>query len=192
MKRSAISIAAVGLLCACAPRTAPPVVAPAQSLDARTTLSYLQSAAAADLLEVQLAEIAFQRAQNPSVRQFAQSMLNDHSQLGGQAASVAQAAGGVLSPAILSPQQMALVSQLQNATASDFDSAYRNIEVMTHLQNIDLHQGYLSTATNQAVRSYAQSALTTAQNHMYQAQSLAIVPPPAFRPPSTRRVGERG
>jgi putative membrane protein len=153
--------------------------------------AYAQSAASAEQFEIQSSQLALQVSQNPAVRSYAQMLINDHSQLASRLNAAAQSSGIPAAPPVLLPQHSSLLSQLQYAPPADFDSTYRNIQVMALMQSADLHQGYAATGAVQPMRDFAASAVQTVQMHLGQAQALTI-DTPRMRVPNSRRVGERG
>ena len=55
--------------------------------------AYVEMAAASDMFEIQSSQLARSRAQNPAIREFAQMMIDHHTQTTQQLRAAAQAAG---------------------------------------------------------------------------------------------------
>ncbi len=171
-----------------APQPVSPVPAVPQSASPLTQ-SFLQATASAHLFELQTAEMALQMSRDPGVRAYAQSLHNDHSHLLSRTSAVAESARASPAP-MLQPHHFSLLQQLQTAGPTHFDETFRNIQVMAHMQSIDVHQRYTATGDNPAVRAFASEVLPFLHAHLAAAQSLRIVSPPRYRP--RPRPGERG
>ena len=157
---------------------------------------YLQTAESLSLFEAESSRLALQLSSDPGVRSLAQMLLNDSQQMSSQLLATAPASAAMLSGAML-PQHSAMLQQLSYGDPANFSDIYRNMQVMTHMQAINLHQGYLQSASNAPLQGFASNALAVAQAHLAAAQALQIAPPPPPRPArrpgrDVRRAGERG
>ena len=190
-----VSAAAAALLTGCARNEAPvepvvPVVDPSSPLAAPT---YMTVAASGDQFEIQSSQLAMQRSSNPALRQMAQMLITDHTNMSAQMVAAAQGAGLTPPPPALSTAHAAMLQQLQAAPAADFDIAYRDAQVMAHQEALTLHQNYASGGDNAALRTVAGSAVPIIQGHLNSLQALTIAPPPpppTYQPPAD--PGERG
>jgi putative membrane protein len=193
LKKIVFGIIGAGLLAGCAARTpaptqpAAPAISPAAAAEAS---QYVQTALSTDQFVMQSSQLALQTSQNPAVRAYAQRVINDHSQLSAQLNASAQAAGIPGAQVVMLPHHSSQIAQLQYARGADFDGSYRNLQVMTQMQALDIHQRYAASGQVPALQIAASNALPLIQAHLTEAQALAIAPPP---PPRTyRRSGERG
>jgi predicted outer membrane protein len=85
----------------------------------------------AGLAEVQLANLAIQRANNPAVKAFAQMILKDHSQSNAELnALVTQV--NVKQPTELDKKHRDLVEHLANVLPAEFDRGYAQASIDTH------------------------------------------------------------
>src|SRR5512140_2446637 len=82
---------------------------------------FATKAAQAGLAEVELGRLASQKAQSPEVKQFAEQMVNDHTQANQQ---LKQAAAGMNIPESLDPEHQALKDKLSGLSGNDFDREY--------------------------------------------------------------------
>ena len=195
MRKLLVSIAAVAIISGCARNEAPvepapPAVDPSSPLAAPT---YMSMAASGDQFEIQSSQLALQRSSNPAVRQLAQMLITDHTNMSAQMAAAAQSAGLPAPPPALLPEHASMLQQLQATDAAGFDMAYRDIQLSAHQQALTLHQNYASGGDNAALRTVAASAVPIIQGHLNSLQSMAIAPPappPAYQQPPA--PGERG
>jgi putative membrane protein len=158
---------------------------------------FLAQASSANQFEIQSSQLALQASQNMAVRNFANVLIADHTQLGQQVASVAASAHLPPPPLGLLPAQQAALDQLRAAgTGYSFDAAYRQAQIDAHQQAIGLMQNYATSGDLPLLRTAAAGAIPMMQQHLAMAQSLAVTPPapppPPPPPPSPRRSGERG
>jgi putative membrane protein len=189
------SVAAVAVLSGCA-RNEPPVE-PVVAVDPNSPLAapmYMTMAASGDQFEIQSSQLALQRSSNPQLRQFAQMLITDHSNMSAQLIAAAQGAGLTPPPPALSAEHAAMLQQLQATPAASFDMAYRDAQVMAHQQALTLHQNYANGGDVPALRTVASSAVPIIQNHLNMIQGMTMAPPPP-PPPVYQQApapGERG
>jgi putative membrane protein len=159
---------------------------------------FLAQASSANQFEIQSSQLALQASQNPAVRNFANVLIANHTQLGQKVAAVAAAAHLPPPPLGLLPAQQAALDQLRAAGVGyNFDLAFRQAQIDAHQQAIPLMQNYASSGDVPPLRTAAGGAVPMMQQHLAMAQSLVVTPPPPPPPPpppmpSTRRSGERG
>ena len=189
------SVAAVAVLSGCA-RNEPPVE-PVVAVDPNSPLAapmYMTMASSGDQFEIQSSQLALQRSSNPQLRQFAQMLITDHSNMSAQLIAAAQGAGLTPPPPALSAEHAAMLQQLQATPAASFDMAYRDAQVMAHQQALTLHQNYANGGDVPALRTVASSAVPIIQNHLNMIQGMTMAPPPP-PPPVYQQApapGERG
>jgi putative membrane protein len=206
MKKLAILLAATTALAACATteneeamapaETAAPAVDPTSPLAAPT---YMAMAASGDQFEIQSSQMALQMSQNPAVQSFARLMVAHHQAMSQNLMTAAQSAGLTPPPPTLMPQHQQMLQQLQ-AAGPNFDAAYRDAQVMSHQQSLELHQNYATGGDVPALRQNATAAVPLVQQHLTSAQNLNVSMAPmqgqmqGGQPTTdgTQRAGERG
>ena len=179
----------------CARNEPPPIVAPPveePAVDPNSPLyapMYMQMAASGDLFEIQSSQLALQMSQNAAIRQFAQTLITDHTQLSNTMMAAARSAGLTPPPPALLPQHQQMLDQLRMSGAT-FDATYKNLQIAAHQEALTLHQNYASGGDNAALRTVAAQAAPVIQGHLSHAQMLSLTPPPVYEPPAD--PGERG
>src|SRR6476660_6116013 len=129
MRRTLCILIGGALLAAC--QTTPPP--PPDLNNALLAPGFLAQAGSANEFEIQSSQLALQASQNPAVRNFANVMIADHTQLGQQVANVAAAAHVPPPPMGLLPAQQAALDQLRAAGMGyGFDVAYRQAQIDAH------------------------------------------------------------
>ena len=146
---------------------------------------YTRMAASSDQFEIQSGQLALQRSQNPAVRQFAQMLIDHHTQTTTQLASAALSSGLPVPPPAMTGAHAQMLANLRAAPA--FDVAFRDAQVMAHQEALALHQNYATGGDVPALRTVAGAAVPIIQQHLATAQALAVTAPPMRVNP-----GERG
>lgn len=159
---------------------------------------YVAQAASSDQFEIQSGQLALTASQNPSVRQFANMIVADHTQSSQQVMAAATAAHLPPPPPGMLPPQQAMLDQLRSAGSGySFDQAFQQVQIQAHQSALTLHQNYAASGDVAPLRAVAGQIVPVVQRHLAMAQSLQIAPPapppgPPPPPPPVRRSGERG
>jgi len=133
---------------------------------------FLANAARGGMLEVQLGNMAAQKASSNDVKQFGEQMATDHSQLGQKLQQLASNLGFSL-PSDLKPEQQNLVSRLEKLTGKAFDSAYIKEMVSDHAKDVSEFERAVSQASNADIKQFASGALPTLRDHLKMAREIA-------------------
>lgn len=173
-----IAIAAATGLALVAPATAQQT-APAQQLptpqpsaetEALAPAGFVRQAAASNEFEIFSSELALRRSQDPRVRDFAQTMLDDHRQAQEQLQSAAQA-DSVAIVLELSMEQKQTLTALEQAEESQFNSAYMSAQMKAHDQAIRLLGAYADQGPAGSLKTYAVAHYPLVRMHKVRAQS---------------------
>jgi putative membrane protein len=196
MRKLAILLGGALVLAACQ-TTPPPPPPPPPAPDLNNLLlapGFLAHASSGDQFEIQSSQLALQASQNAAVRNFANLMIAEHTQLSQATAAAAQSAGIVAPAPALLPEQQAALDQLRSAGAGpNFDLAYKNAQITAHQEALGLMQNYSANGDVPALRTAASQAIPMVQMHLSQAQMLNVAPPaPPPPPPPPAHAGERG
>jgi putative membrane protein len=132
---------------------------------------YLQMAASSDMYEIQSSQIALTKARMPAVRQFAQMMINDHSNTTQQLMAASRSAGIPPMSPMMMPMHARMVAQLQGAPAGPaFDRLYARQQLMAHQQALALHSNYAARGDTPALRGVAGAATPIVRGHLQMVQ----------------------
>jgi putative membrane protein len=115
--------------------------------------------------------MAVQRANSPAVKQFAQRMIQDHTQASRDLAPLA-ARKGVRLPTALNNQNRTRMTQLANLSGTQFDQAYMSEMINSHAQDATLFQTEAQQGRDQDLRAYAAKYLPIIQGHLQMARSM--------------------
>lgn len=148
--------------------TAPAATATVGSTDvaisALTPQEFVNRAASSGMFEVMSSELALERAATPSVKEFAQMMVTDHTKANDELKIVA-AANGLTVPAEMSGTPADDWEMLQNADAGVFEQSYVDMQIKAHSTAIDLFSAQAQATTNPELSAFAQKTLPTLQSH---------------------------
>jgi putative membrane protein len=152
--------------------------AAAKKLD-REDLTFARMAAEGGMGEVELGQLAQQRASSPDVKQFGQRMVTDHQQANAQLESIATGKG-VTMPKTVDPDQKKLRTRLEKANGASFDREYVRGMVQDHQKDVKLFQREAQNGKDPELRSFAQQTLPILQDHLQMAQQLQSQMSPAM------------
>jgi putative membrane protein len=93
--------------------------------------SFVEKASIANMAEIQLGQLAAERAQNPQVKQFAQTMVDDHTKAQEQLKTVASNQN-IPIPSALDGKHQKLHDKLAKLQGAEFDRAYMDAMVDGH------------------------------------------------------------
>ncbi len=119
--------------------------------------AYVAMASSIDLFEVKSAELALQRASDPTNRAFAVRALNAHKGTSAQL-SFAGRRLNLLPTATLNPEHQAMLDAL--GAASDFDRTYREQQASVLKEGVTLHANYAKSGSSPTLRPVAANAET--------------------------------
>ena len=134
--------------------------------------AFIKKAAAGGKAEVELGQLAVQKAASQDVKQFGQRMVDDHSKANDQLKQVATSKG-VAVPDKLAPKDAATKAKLEKLSGEQFDRAYMQDMVMDHTKDVSEFRTESKTAKDPDVKSFASETLPTLQDHLKQAKGIA-------------------
>ncbi len=133
---------------------------------------FMTEAAQGGLAEVQLGQLASQRATSDAVKQFGQRMVQDHTQANTQLKQLASQKGVTL-PTTIGSENQKVKQQLSKLSKTRFDKAYINDMVKDHVKDVSLFQSEAQGGQDTDVKAFAAQTLPTLQEHLQMAKSIA-------------------
>src|SRR5262249_30135700 len=133
---------------------------------------FLANAGRVGMLEVQLGNLATQKASSNDVKQFGERMATDHGQLGQKLQQLASNLNVTL-PQDLKPEQQAVVSRLERLSGNAFDREFMKEMVNDHVKDISEFERAASQATNADIKQFVSEALPTLRDHLTLAREIA-------------------
>lgn len=134
-------------------------------------IAYVDLASASDLFEIQSSQLALARSQNNNMRQFAQMMVDHHNQTTDQLNAAARASGTTPAPR-MTPMQVQMMTELQQAQPGNFDRVYMRQQVRAHEMALAMHANYARAGDTPALRATAAAAVPIVTQHLARARQL--------------------
>src|SRR5215471_8734040 len=133
---------------------------------------FMENAARGNMLEVQLGNLAAQRASSNDVKQFGERMATDHGQLGQKLQQLASNLNVTL-PQDLKPEQQTAVSRLEKLSGKAFDHEFMREMISDHTRDISEFERASTQATNSDIKQFASEALPTLRDHLKIAREIS-------------------
>jgi putative membrane protein len=132
---------------------------------------FINYVAAENLLEVRLGQAAQNNASNPSVKQFGQRMVDDHTAMQRQWMAAASK-NGLEFKADLSSRQVEQFERLNKASGVEFDRAYMPLMVQNHQNAVLAFQNARRVSHGPEIVALIDQDLVALQNHVTLAQQV--------------------
>lgn len=140
--------------------------------DANPDAAFYKKAAEGGIAEVELGQLAQDKASSPNVKAFGAMMVADHSAANDKLKSVA-AGKGIELPTSPSVGQMATKTKLEVLSGSTFDKSYIKGMVKDHEEDIKEFQQEAALGQDPDARAFAKATLPTLRAHLKKIQSIA-------------------
>lgn len=154
-------------------------MAPAASLMSRGTMSekdfdthFAMDASNTNMDEIAIAKVALQRASDPQVKQYAETLVRDHEQAEDQLKKLAQEKGWAL-PQQADPVGAAKVSEAEKKSGPEFDRYFVYGMAGDHVTAILCFRASEQLVTDPQLKQFAEQTLPTLQRHLHEAEDLA-------------------
>lgn len=122
--------------------------------------------------EIQMSQLAIQRSTNRQIQKYAQRMIKDHTKNSRSLQKIA-ARKQLTLPTSLGADQMQMLSQLQQASAADFDRLYiQTAGVAAHTTMRQLYSNQAINGTDADLKKYAAKTLPVVEMHLRMAQEM--------------------
>lgn len=122
--------------------------------------------------EIQTSQLALEKSQSETVRDYAQRMIEEHTLANQRLADMA-AEHGMALPADPGPLNAAIAQELAQLSGPEFDRAYMSAQENAHLRTIALLRTAITQGQTPEVQAYASEMLPNVTEH-YEMASRAI------------------
>jgi len=154
---------------------------------------FITRLAAANLLEIRLGQATQAKASTPSVKQFAQRMVADHTTMQQQWMALASRYR-LAFKADLNPRQVEQFERLNKASGVELERAYMAVMVQNHRDNVSDFQNHRRVVTSSEIRALLDRGLAAQEEHHRLAQQISsqplagATPTPGTQPDTTSTV----
>jgi putative membrane protein len=133
---------------------------------------FVMEAAMGGKAEVELGQLATQKAQDPQVKQFGQQMVQDHSAANEELMKVAQQKGITL-PTDLDSKHKDTANRLSKLSGAAFDRAYVQEMLSDHRKDVSEFREQSEKAKDPDIKAFATKTLPTLEHHLSMVQQLS-------------------
>lgn len=133
---------------------------------------FIQHALQGGLAEVQLGQLAVNKAATKPVKEFGKKMMDDHSQVNRELVQLGTR-DGIQLPKRLDAKDEALRQQLEKLHGDAFDRAYMEHMVQDHKHDIAAFEHEIQSGQNADAKEFANQTLPTLKKHLQAAEQIA-------------------
>lgn len=130
------------------------------------------NAAAGGMAEVKLGKLAQEKASDLAVKAFGKRMVDGHTKAGEQLKETARSENIKL-PDEMKVTDQAAYDQLAKLSWSEFDTAYMQMMVKDHQEDVAEFKKEASNGKNRGLREFAAQTLPTLEGHLKHARDVA-------------------
>ena len=135
--------------------------------------AFVSKAMEGGIAEVELGKLAADKSQSQDVRQFAQKMVNDHSQMGDKWFKPVATQLGVSEPKGPSKKDKKLIERLQGLSGQQFDAEYIQAMVKDHKEDLKEFQNESQAAQDPNVKQIAEQGSKVISQHLQMIEQIA-------------------
>jgi putative membrane protein len=148
-----------------------PTTSTSSSLSA-SDQQFVIEAAQGGLAEVQLGQLAARNASSPTVQEYGQRMVTDHTQANNQLQQIVSQKGMTV-PTSLDERHQQVIERLSGLSGAEFDRQYMQHMVEDHAKNVAAFQNQAQQGEDSDLKAFAAQTLPTLQEHLQLARSVA-------------------
>ena len=134
------------------------------------TRDFVVEAASGGMMEVELGQLAQQKASTQRVKDFGAMMVRDHSKANEELKAVVS--GKLDVPATMQEKHQGHINDLREKTGTEFDRAYIKMMVDDHEKDIKKFEDISKNSKDPAVVNFANNTLPTLKTHLSEAKSI--------------------
>jgi len=131
--------------------------------------------AAADggMTEVTLAELGVQKATDPALKKFSQQMVDEHTKMNAELASLAARKGMTLPKGISAGHQFCAQS-LAGLSGEEFDKCYAKAQAVIHMSSVATFEAEAERGQDPDIKALAAKSLTHIKGHLKEIKPIAM------------------
>lgn len=128
-------------------------------------VKFVTMANSSNTMELQLSQLALQKASSQSVKDFAKMMVDHHSMAGQEMKTMLSAKGATIPDSAMLSRHRMNMEMLQPMQGADFDKAYMRIMVDAHEEDVDEYEDETTDARDADIRTFATRMLPILRQH---------------------------
>ncbi|MBV9763140.1 MAG: DUF4142 domain-containing protein [Acidobacteriaceae bacterium] len=143
---------------------------------AMTDQQFVDFAAQTDMTEANLGQLAATNASAQAVKDYAQTLVTDHTNDYNQVSAIA-AKAGLTVPKGLDAEHQRMVAPFEKLKGAAFDRRYAQEMIAGHTKAVSIYTKESNDAQNADLKSYASQTLPTLNKHLDGAKDLSKAKP---------------
>lgn len=132
---------------------------------------FVKEAVKGSMLEVELGEIAQQKASSQAVKDFGQRMVTDHGEANAELKALATEMN-IDIPTSLPDDAQEDIDKLSQLSGQEFDKEYMSMMVEEHNKDVKAFEDASEKVENAAIRNFASATLSILKEHQQMADSI--------------------
>jgi len=133
---------------------------------------FFETAASANLFEIEAGKLAQTKATDPMLKEFGAKMVKDHTEASGKLMTLASSKNVTVPTTLLKRHQSMLDDLKQDKDGKDFDEDFRNKMVASHKEAVSLFDKTANKAKDPEIKAFAATMLPKLQAHGGMAMEL--------------------
>lgn len=139
----------------------------------REDKKFFKEAASGGMMEVQLGQLAKDKAQSQDVKDFGSRMVTDHGKANDELKQLAQQKKWTL-PTKLEHKHKSMVGKMQKVSGSEFDKKYMTGMVMDHAKDVEDFRNATQKVKDPELKAWAEKTLPVLEQHHQLAKETAV------------------
>lgn len=131
----------------------------------RKDMKFAMMANSSNTMELQLSQMALQKATSPAVKEFARMMVEHHTMAGQEMKQLLSSKGAMIPDSALLSSHRMRIEMMQNMQGTGFDKAYMRIMVDAHEEDVDEYEDETTDARDADIRAFATRMLPILRTH---------------------------
>jgi putative membrane protein len=144
----------------------------AKDSKAITDREFVYKASEGGLAEVNLGNLAAQRASSAEVKKFGKQMVEDHSKANKELLSIADKKKIPVAPR-MDQKHQETADKLSKLSGAEFDRTYMTGQVKDHEETVELFEAQAKNGQDADLKGFAERTLPTIREHLKMARQLA-------------------
>ncbi|HEY0625080.1 DUF4142 domain-containing protein [Sphingomonas sp.] len=134
---------------------------------------FADAAAASDAYEIESSKLAQEKAESAAVKEFAATMVKDHTSSTAKLKDAAGKADPAITPnPALNAEQTANLEALRGASGAAFDTLYKEQQVAAHQKALAALQGYAANGDVPSLKTFAGDTAKVVEGHLKHVSSM--------------------
>ncbi|MDQ3535374.1 MAG: DUF4142 domain-containing protein [Bacteroidota bacterium] len=132
---------------------------------------FVVEAAGSSMMEIELGQLAVQKANSQEVKNFAQKMVDDHSRANEKLKQIAQRKNIALPNGIPNDHRKH-IDDLREKSGREFDKEYMDLMVSEHKDDVSKFEDAADDLNDNEIKSFAQETLPKLRQHREEAEQI--------------------